>query len=83
LFLNPYLLVYTLGLPSVIDTFSEFSSSICHLILMGISLHFSSQSVTFSANIFGTIVGDEVEDFPWEERQSLAPVFDGEQRLLT
>jgi hypothetical protein len=34
--------------------------------------------VTFSANILGVVVGDEVEDFPWVERQRLQPVLDGE-----
>jgi hypothetical protein len=28
---------------------------------------YNSLSVTLSANIFGVVVGDEVEDFPWEE----------------
>jgi len=39
--------------------------------------------VTSSANIFGIVVGDEVEDFPWEKRPSLLPALDGEQELVT
>jgi hypothetical protein len=39
--------------------------------------------VTSGANIFGAVVGDEVEDLPWAIRQILLPILDGEQGLMT
>jgi hypothetical protein len=39
--------------------------------------------VTLSANIFGVIVGDEVEDLPWVVRHRLPPILDGEKGLVT